>query len=139
MVPKELVGAVAALLLGLQPFASLVSMVLPPYQSVESGFILTYCVIAVFTAIVVLLAHRLGRRSPKWSNVSYLCLVSIGLLVLALGAFLLLTALFGAVDSSHGGSLMLLLMATLGIALGAMVWLARRTRLALAAPKGASR
>ena len=129
MVLREIFGAALAVMLGLPPIASLVWGALAPNGSVDSAFTVALYVVVGFAAVLVYVARQFAKRNLRWSHVFIFCLAAIALQIVAAIVFVFVAMALNAEDSSHGLSLLTLIMANLGMAVGATVWLARRTRL----------
>lgn len=130
MVLREIFGTALAVMLGLLPIASLVWGVLAPDGAADSAFTVAFYIVVGFAAVLVYVARQFSKRNLRWSHVANFCFAAIALQVSAAMLFPFVAIALNATDSSHGGSFMDLVMANLGIAIGATVWLARRTRLA---------
>jgi hypothetical protein len=121
-----------ALLLLAGPAVQLVWLVGTSQFAVESAFAVSYAVLALFGLLLYLLARAFSLRQPGWAIVARFFIVATVLaFVTCLGVAALARSL-NAVDSSHGGSIVILALGAWGAVLLATSWLLRLFRRSLA-------
>jgi hypothetical protein len=125
----EFVGAVLSAALLLLPIGTL------PYvisgKSVDSGFVLAYCILAVHAVLLGGLTWRVSIRELTWSNLGGYCLAALALSACSFGVMELLSSMLNVVDSSHGGSVFIVLLGGIGSGLVGAIVISERIRRAL--------
>ena len=121
-----------ALLLLVGPAAQLVWLLVSQQFAGESAFALMYVVLAVFCVALYLLARSFSIREPGWAMVARFFIAGCVLAVVTCLAATALARSLNAVDSSHGGSIFILILGATGAVLLATSWLLRISRRSLA-------
>jgi len=127
----ELIGFILAALLLFMPVTTFPYMIFHGSLFVESAFALAYLVILLYFWVLARITLHELKHPPTWKRIGRLLLVSSGCGVGAFASFLILALMFNAVDSSHGGSFIMVLLAIVGSILAVTVFLSERTRRAL--------
>jgi MFS-type transporter involved in bile tolerance (Atg22 family) len=126
----EIAGSLIALALLFLPVSTFFYMAVGP-EEFESGFVLADIIIAVIACALVSLSRSHLHRDVAWSNVWRYFGISVVFVVCSWLITWALAVSINVVDSSHGGAIIIVPMATLGVAAAATVYLAERTRRAL--------
>jgi hypothetical protein len=114
-----------ALLLLIGPAVQLVWLLVSHQLALESAFMLMYGTLAVLSASLLLLVRSFSLRTLGWPAVARFFVVgSVQVLVACLAAFGL-SRMVNVVDSSHGGSLVVLVAGATGALFLATSWLLR--------------
>jgi hypothetical protein len=90
----------------------------------ESGFRLAYGVLALYALVQSFVAVLLARRDIYFSGLRYSVLFG-SMAVVSWLVFVAIGRLIGVSDSSHGGSLMVVVAGSIGIALTWMILLSK--------------
>jgi len=118
---------VSALLLLVGPAVQLVWLLISRQFALESAFVLMYLVLAVFCALLYVLVRSISISKPGWPRVARFFFAGCALAVVACLAATGLARSINVVDSSHGGSFIILVLGAAGALLLATSWLLRVT------------
>src|SRR5262249_55055755 len=128
MPEREFPGALFAAGLLALPALEFGGLGLSPFAYWESGQVLAYCVIAAFAAVAPAVALLSAWLAPQRLSVRRFLAVCMALFAVSVIAFLILAFSLRVVDSSHGGTIVVTVLANLGIVAAAATWLSRRAR-----------